>query len=35
LEVLICCRAVAGNGGGSAEGKEIGKTSLDRTPEVQ
>jgi hypothetical protein len=35
LERLICCRAVAGNGVGSAEGKEFGKISLDQAPEVE
>jgi hypothetical protein len=35
LERLICCRAVAGNGGGLAEATEFGKTSLDQTPEVE
>jgi hypothetical protein len=35
LERLICCRAVAGNGGGWAREGKFGKTSLDQTPEVE
>jgi hypothetical protein len=35
LERLICCRAVAGNGGGSAQDEKFGKTSLDQAPEIE
>jgi hypothetical protein len=35
LQRLICCKAVAGNGGGQGGERKFGKTFLDPTPEVE